>query len=77
MFEKKKLYESKRIEHTESMIKQKLTMQDAANNSNNDEKPVEKTIFIDRLIKLALEDKVFTDQNVLDELKTVLLAVGY
>lgn len=51
-------------------------MQNATNNGNNDEKPVEKTIFIDRIIKLALEDKVFTDQNVLDELKTVLLAVG-
>lgn len=71
-----KLYESKRIEHTESMIKNKQLMEDAANNNNIDEeKPVEKTIFIDRIIKLALEDKVFTDQNVLDELKTVLLAV--
>lgn len=39
------------------------------------EKPEEKSIFIDRLVKLALEDRIFTDQNVLDELKTILLSV--
>lgn len=62
------------------MAKNKLLEEDLANNNNNndiiDDKPVEKTIFIDRIMKLALEDKVFTEQNVLDELKTVLLAVS-
>lgn len=74
------LYHSKKIEHTETMVKNKLLEEDLANNNNNndiiDDKPVEKTIFIDRIMKLALEDKVFTEQNVLDELKTVLLAVS-
>lgn len=41
-----------------------------------DEKPAEKTIFMDRILKLALEDKIFTEQDVMDELKTVLLAVS-
>lgn len=50
-------------------------MLDQNNNDAYDEKPAEKTIFIDRIIKLALEDKIFTDQNVIDELKTILLAV--
>lgn len=59
------------------MAKNKLQAEDLANNNDvSDEKPVEKTIFIDRIMKLALEDKVFTEQNVLDELKTVLLAVS-
>lgn len=74
------LYHSKKIEHTETMAKNKLLEEDLVNNNNNndiiDDKPVEKTIFIDRIMKLALEDKVFTEQNVLDELKTVLLAVS-
>lgn len=51
-------------------------MLDQNNNDAYDEKPEEKSIFIDRLVKLALEDKVFTDQNVLDELKTILLSVS-
>ncbi|XP_031617885.1 probable cytochrome P450 313a4 [Contarinia nasturtii] len=71
-----KLYASKKVEHTEYMAKTKLMADDIANNNESDEKPVEKNVFIDRIIKLALEDKVFTEQNVLDELKTVLLA-GY
>lgn len=50
---------------------------DQNNNDAYDEKPVEKTIFIDRIVKLAVEDKLFTEQNVIDELKTVLLAVRY
>lgn len=41
-----------------------------------DDKPAEKTIFMDRILKLALEDKIFTEQNVMDELKTVFLAVS-
>lgn len=49
---------------------------DQNNNDVYDEKPAEKTIFIDRIVKLALDDKIFTDQNVLDELKTILLAVN-
>lgn len=57
------------------MAKNKL--EDLTNNNISDDKPVEKTIFIDRIIKLALEDRVFTEQNVLDELKTVLLAVRF
>lgn len=45
------------------------------NESEYAKKPAEKTIFIDRIVKLAVEDKIFTEQNVLDELKTILLAV--
>lgn len=45
-------------------------------NNNVDTKSVEKTIFIDRIIKLALEDKIFNDLDVLAELKTILLAVS-
>lgn len=73
----KQLYDSKKVEHAEAMAQNKLQAEDLANNNDViDEKPVEKTIFIDRIVKLALEDKVFTEQNVLDELKTVLLAVS-
>lgn len=72
------LYESKKIEHIETMAKNKLLEEDKANNNDaiDEEKPVEKTIFIDRIMKLTLEDRVFTEQNVLDELKTILLAVS-
>lgn len=57
-------------------MKANLNESDANNNDIDiDEKPVEKTIFIDRLVKLAVGDKIFTEQNVLDELKHVLLAV--
>lgn len=50
---------------------------DQNNNDAYDKKPAEKTIFIDRIVKLALEDKIFTEQNVMDELKTILLAVRF
>lgn len=77
LYEFIQLYDSKKVEHTEAMAKSKLQAEDLANNNDViDEKPVEKTIFIDRIMKLALEDKVFSEQNVLDELKTVLLAVS-
>lgn len=53
------------------------TIDDNANNNNiESDNTSEKTIFIDRIMKLSLEDKVFTHANVLDELKTVLLAVS-
>lgn len=72
-----KLYKSKKNEHNEATAKLK---QKEENNNNNgddsDEKPVEKTIFIERIVKLALEEKIFTDDDVMSELKTILLAVG-
>lgn len=67
------LYESKKVEYNKTIAKNKLVEE---NNNDIDDKPVEKTIFIDRIIKLALEERIFTDENVLDELKTILLAVG-
>lgn len=66
------LYESKKVEYNKTIAKNKLVEE---NNNDIDDKPVEKTIFIDRIIKLALEERIFTDENVLDELKTILLAV--
>lgn len=66
------LYESKKVEYNKTTAKNKLIEE---NNNDSDDKPVEKTIFIDRIIKLALEERIFTDDNVLDELKTILLAV--
>lgn len=73
------MYASKKIEYTGTTAKNKLDelTNRKNNNSLDDDVPVEKAIFIDRIMKLALEDKVFTDQNVLDELKTVLLAVRF
>lgn len=65
---------SKKAEYTES--KKKSDAEDQNNNDTMDEKPAEKTIFMDRILKLALEDKIFTEQDVMDELKTVLLAVS-
>lgn len=35
----------------------------------------QKNIFIDQIIKLALDDKVFNDLDAISELKTILLAV--
>lgn len=53
-----------------------LNKDDSSTSSNTDTFDLtEKTIFIDRVVKLALDDKIFTDGNVCDELKTVLLAV--
>lgn len=46
------------------------------NNNIESDNNSEKTIFIDRIMKLSLEDKIFTHANVLDELKTVLFAVS-
>lgn len=68
------LYSTKKTEFVDTTSKTKVQIEDQ-NNNNIDEKPIEKTIFIDRIVKLALEDKIFTDENVVDELKTVLLAV--
>lgn len=65
---------SKKIEYTAT--KEKLSQDDQNNNDISDMKPTEKTIFIDRILKLTLEDKIFTEKNVMDELKTVLLAVS-
>lgn len=70
-----KLYDSKTADYFDTAAKTKTSNKDNANGDSDDDKPIEKTIFIDRLLKLAIEDRVFTDQNVLDELKTVLLAV--
>lgn len=71
-----KLYKAKTTEYAEFVAKNKMLEENNNNNNECDEKPVEKTIFIDRIIKLALEEKIFTEENVQDELKTILLAVG-
>lgn len=42
----------------------------------DDELPKEKHIFIDRVLKLAHEDKKFSVSDVRDETNTVLLAVS-
>lgn len=62
------------MEFNKHLAKVRALNEDNCNN-NIDDKTPEQAIFVDRLIKLALEDKVFTDANVCDELKTVLLAV--
>lgn len=82
------VYTTKKVEFNQHLAKMKVLNEDNNNhnntsssnsinyNNNTDTSDAsEKTIFIDRLVKLALEDKIFTDDNVCDELKTVLLAV--
>lgn len=70
------LYKSKKREYTEIFSKEKCSTEDCRNNNvGDDDFTPEKSIFIDRLMKLKLKHNIFTHANVVDELKTVLLAV--
>lgn len=48
----------------------------AKRQSKDDDGTNQKNIFIDQIIKLALEDKLFNDADVTSELKTIMLAVS-
>lgn len=49
----------------------------SAKEENSNGSSMEKNIFIDQLIKLALVNNIFTEHDVASELKTMLLAVSF